>query len=47
MPLTIAFVTAWDPISLKLRVAFGELGQERITPPDTGYYYIPSDVPFL
>jgi putative restriction endonuclease len=30
-----AFITAWDPIGLKVRVAFGELDQERITPPDT------------
>jgi putative restriction endonuclease len=30
-----AFVTAWDPISLKVRVAFGELDEERIAPPDT------------
>jgi putative restriction endonuclease len=30
-----AFVTAWDPISLKVRVAFGELDQARIAPPDT------------
>lgn len=31
-----AFVTVWDPIGLKVRVAFGELDQERIAPPDTG-----------
>jgi putative restriction endonuclease len=31
-----AFVTAWDPIGLKVLVAFGELDLERIAPPDTG-----------
>lgn len=30
-----AFVTEWDPIGLKVRVAFGELDQERIAPPET------------
>lgn len=30
-----AFVTAWDPTSLKVRVAFGELDQEKLAPPET------------
>jgi len=30
-----AFLTAWDSIGLKVRVAFGELDQERIALPDT------------
>jgi putative restriction endonuclease len=31
-----AFVTAWDPTSLKVRVAFGDLDQYERAPPETG-----------